>query len=356
MKQLRARVLTIGTEIVSGEIVNTNAAWVSQRLEERGVRVLSHLSVRDQRGEMLEAFQLSPADILIVTGGLGPTSDDITRNVVAEFCGAPLEFDEAVWKELAALYETRGLTLRQVHRQQCHFPKDSVRLKNPVGTALGFQVEYQGQRIFVLPGPPRELEGMWKSEVEPRLKTPLNPGEWIRWTCLGAPESEVAEAVDEALGGRAFEVGYRAQLPYVKVKIHADPKANGDVVRAIEGALGSWLVARGTTDLARELLAKWPLSSMRVHDTVCGGNLFQRLLEARSDKTIEFHTTAGLKGDGVEVTAFGETFQTRLRVNGKERVFHHALAFKLPLASERGRRSAAEWVIWHSLQGLSGPQ
>src|SRR4051812_11499666 len=97
----RAQLVTIGTEITSGEVVNTNAAWVSQRLEDHGLRVFSHLSVRDQKDEILKALAMGAGhEWIVVTGGLGPTSDDITRVCVAEFAGSELEFDQAVWTDL----------------------------------------------------------------------------------------------------------------------------------------------------------------------------------------------------------------------------------------------------------------
>ena len=172
---MKARLLTIGTEITAGEIVNSNASWISERLEELGVRVYSHLTVRDQREEILNALEFAKDErILVVTGGLGPTSDDLTRACLAAYAGVGLEFDEAVWAELVKAHESRNLPVREAHRHQCYFPKGSERLKNPVGTALGFAMTIGSREVITLPGPPRELAGMWTEEVAPRLK-PLVP-------------------------------------------------------------------------------------------------------------------------------------------------------------------------------------
>jgi molybdenum cofactor synthesis domain-containing protein len=349
---LSAQLITIGTEITSGEVVNTNASWLSLRLEEKGIRVFSHLSVRDQRGEIMGALAYATHPLVFVTGGLGPTSDDITRDCMADFTGCPLEFDERVWSDLKALYERRGLPLREAHRLQCHFPLGAERLANPVGTALGFYQEFKGRQYFVLPGPPRELEGMWFDQVERRLSRSTD-GEWVRWTCLGAPESEVAEKVEPAIAGRGIEVGYRAQVPYVKVKIFVTPSQK-DAVDAVENALKPWIVARGFEDLAEELLLAWPKPELRVADPVSGANLADRLFAAHAALIKRKAKIPELKfanhGAGaLELASEGEDLIVKTPW-GTER---KSLPYKLPLNSERGKRSAAEWAIWTALCALN---
>ena len=360
-----ARLLTIGTEITSGEVLNSNAAWISEQLENLGVRVYSHLTVRDQREEILTALrEVTTADLTIVTGGLGPTSDDLTRAAVAEFCGAGLEFDEDVWRGLAVAHHARSLTMRESHRHQCYFPVGSERLPNPVGTALGFKVVRGKGRIFVLPGPPRELAGMWTAEVEPRLRETvgLNKQKWVRWTCLGVPESEVADLVEPLLVGHGVEVGYRAQVPYVKVKIFVDPEKHAGLITAVEAALEPWIVAHGTQDLADELLERWPHAELRVVDHVTRLNLINRLFEAQrvrldaGTKTPEVlffatHEPAHVHS-GVVLNFSGDELHTELHLFGTVQTDKRRMPFKVKLDSERGRRAAAEWAIWHGVKTL----
>ncbi|MGE0526735.1 MAG: competence/damage-inducible protein A [Bdellovibrionales bacterium] len=359
MKTTRiARLLTIGTEITSGEVTNSNAAWISLQLEELGWRVFSHLSVRDHRDEILNALTLtSSADVVIVTGGLGPTSDDITRDCVAEFCNTKLEFDQRAWAELEVLYAKRGLKLLEAHRRQCHFPAASVRLKNPVGTAWGFSMQKERTHYFVLPGPPRELEGMWHQEVAGRLEPlrPSDPRKWIRWTCLGAPESEVAEAVEQALLNQEMEVGYRAQVPLVKVKLFVDPIQDQEIVARVEHALSPWIVARGKDDPAALFAESWSFPQMTIIDEVCAPNLFVRLSPhlSRSLK-LEMRTSGKLEDGhwGLHVCRDGEEFYTRVQTPYGQTEACRSLPFKISLDSERGRRSACEWVIWDALRML----
>jgi molybdenum cofactor synthesis domain-containing protein len=353
-----ARLLTIGTEITNGEVTNSNAAWISRNLEEMGVRVLSHLSVRDNKEEILQALRWGEGDeLLFITGGLGPTSDDITRDCVAEYAGLELEFDEGVWRQLEDVYRRRGLALREAHKQQCFFPIGSERLANTVGTALGFYLKSGKRSIFVMPGPPRELEGMWVEEVDRRVRPMIaaNPKRWIRWTCLGAPESEVAEVVEPVIQGHDVEVGYRAQVPYVRVKIFAPP--DSALIAKLEEAMKPWIVARGEEDIAEELIRAWPGPKLTVRDSVCGPRLYERLdwarLKTGTKLQIDFHTSGGGEPH-IEVSAAGEEAIVQIALpDGRKIEERKTLPYKVALASERGRKSIVEWVLWYALRAVS---
>lgn len=358
---LKAHLLTTGTEITCGEVINSNASWLALRLEELGVRVYSHLSVRDQRTEILKALDhLADSDILILTGGLGPTSDDITRAVIAEWAGKQLEFDNEVWQHLNESYGKRGLTIREAHKHQCYFPQGSERLPNPVGTAFGFSFNKQKQRVFILPGPPRELEGMWNQEVLPRLKPMIKPSakKWVRWTCIGVPESEVAELVEPIIHGTGVEVGYRAQIPYVKVKVFVDPQKDQALTQKIETALSEYVIAKGDTDLATEWLELWKAPVLEVQDEVSGVMLSQRLFEAqrtRKTKSPELKATIGSVTnvkEGLKLSSHVEDFTVELVTQGKAFKETITLPYKTKVSSDRGRRSAAEWAIWFAVKNL----
>ncbi len=353
-----AQLLTIGTEITSGEVLNSNASWLSLRLEELGLRVLSHLSVRDDRDEIAQALaQLAGADLIFVTGGLGPTSDDVTRECMALFTGDKLEFDEQVWRDLQDLYARRGLPLREAHKWQCNFPRTSTRLKNPIGTALGFYQNFNGRHYFVLPGPPREIEGMWSEEVKPRVTMLLKPGSsawtrWTRWTCLGVPESEVAEKVEPIIKDTGIEIGYRAQVPYVKIKIYADPLKDAALIAKIGEALKPWVVAHGHDDLAAELLRRWPAPSLKIVDLLTDARIARRLFEQKiAAPELEYHTRGEFK-EGIFIHADGEQFVVEVKTDFLAFVEKQILPFKVDLQSERGKRSVTEWALWIAVKHL----
>jgi nicotinamide-nucleotide amidase len=248
--EIPAAILTTGTELTSGETVNTNAAWVAEKLEAMGFAVAAHISVPDDKKLIVDALEwLKPrARLVIVGGGLGPTSDDLTREAVAAWSGAELEFSEGVWRELNDRYRQRGLKIRPAHRQQCYFPKTSRTITNPVGSALGFALDARGVRLAVLPGPPRELQGMWEPHVEPLLQElgPRSETELVVWTCEGATESRLAEVAEAVIAGSGLKIGYRASVPQVKVKLWLPRVFNEREkwVEKMDQALREWTVAR----------------------------------------------------------------------------------------------------------------
>lgn len=373
---LKARILTIGTELTVGEVINANAAWVSLRLEDKGLRVFSHLTVRDDRSEIATALaSLKDAPILIVTGGLGPTSDDITRQCLADFAGVQLSFNEKVWADLQAAHQARGLKVLEAHKHQCHFPEGSTLLPNAAGTALGFSMTHDGQQIFVLPGPPAELQRMWIEEVEPKLTSalPKNPLQWKRWTVLGLPESEVAQRVEEVIANQKIETGYRASYPYVKVKAYLNdslPK-HQTIEAEITKVLTSHLVGRAFEDVAENFLTAWPTEKLTIIDDLSEGYLTQRLFSAhksikdRHPNTTERIATPSLQifanhcapktattnakpqaQADIHLYAQAEGFAFTYTLNGKTTSESGTLPFRIPITSERGRKAAVERMLW----------
>jgi molybdenum cofactor synthesis domain-containing protein len=223
MAQPRIAVLSIGTELTSGQIVNSNAAWISARLSEMGVQTSAHLVVPDDRPLIRKALAAASdiSDFLFVTGGLGPTTDDFTREMIAEWTQRPLEWHEGSWTHIQNRLRSRGVPLRENQRQQCFYPKDSEVLPNSQGTANAFRLTWNGKTIIVLPGPPKEIEAVWNEHLASWLPSrfpDLDP--WITksWDVRG-PESLVAEIAENALGGCPFEKGYRVHSPMVEVKL-----------------------------------------------------------------------------------------------------------------------------------------
>jgi molybdenum cofactor synthesis domain-containing protein len=156
---MKAIVLGIGTELVDGQIVNKNAAWISEKLKKIGLTTALHLVVPDDKKLILEAldFCAQYADLMFVTGGLGPTTDDFTREVISTWTNLELKFDEDSWQHIKDRLEPRGYVVKDIQRQQCFYPAGSVVLKNSEGTANAFYLEAKDKKIFVLPGPPREM-------------------------------------------------------------------------------------------------------------------------------------------------------------------------------------------------------
>ncbi|NCN95266.1 MAG: hypothetical protein GW917_00920 [Bdellovibrionales bacterium] len=235
---MKVSVLTIGTEITTGEILNTNVQWISERLEALGLDVVHHLTVADHWEVMKGALDyLSSSEVLVVTGGLGPTQDDLTRELVADWVGSELEFSNAAYRDLAEKLQSRGRVPMESHKKQCYFPKQAQVLNNSVGTAHGFSIHKGRNQIFVLPGPPRELKPMWTDHVEPLLpKGELTP--WVKWIFRGLPESEVADRFERVLAQfidpKKIEIGYRASPPHIHVKVRKRNVPEGLIEKVAE--------------------------------------------------------------------------------------------------------------------------
>lgn len=169
---MKAEVLSVGTELLMGQIVNTDAAYIARRLTEVGIDTFYQQTVGDNEGRLLQAIALAAgrADVVFLSGGLGPTSDDITKQTLAKYLNLPLVEDAASKAQLENWFASRGSKLTPNNYRQIEFPQGAMILQNEWGTAPGCIVESGGVRYIILPGPPRELEPMMEHRVMPYLR------------------------------------------------------------------------------------------------------------------------------------------------------------------------------------------
>lgn len=283
---MKVSVLGIGTELTDGQIVNRNAPWISQKMKAAGVLTSLHLVVPDEPRLMRQGLELcaAEADVIFVTGGLGPTSDDFTRDIVANWAGVSLEFHPRSWEHLSARLTSRGYAVREIQRQQCYFPKGAQVLFNSEGTANAFTMQVQGKTLFVLPGPPREIEAVWNSAIDEWLQEAtknIDPTITRTWDTMGRGESDIATLAEEALHGAAIEKGYRVHLPYVEVKLTFKKSQEAEMqtwVDRLTQALAPFTVLRDGQDAATEFAKKLEtVPSLKIVDSVTGTFLWQRL-------------------------------------------------------------------------------
>ena len=169
---MKTALLTIGTEILFGQVVNTNAAYLSRELQNLGYDVLYHYTVGDNPGRLKELLDIAyrDCDLILTTGGLGPTQDDLTKNVICEYFGDEMvEFPE-VRKWLEGLARNTHFVWTENNYTQAVFPSRAVILDNPKGTAPGFRLEKNGKVIMSMPGPPREMKAMFQDHIKPYLQ------------------------------------------------------------------------------------------------------------------------------------------------------------------------------------------
>lgn len=171
---MRAELISIGTELLLGQIVDTNAAWMAQRLAAEGVNLYRKQTVGDNRQRIASAIQeaLERADLVVMTGGLGPTVDDMTRDAIAEAVGRPLVRDEALVAHIETIFERWGRAAGENNRRQADLPEGASGIPNPVGTAPGILLELEGDKtIIATPGVPREMKQMMEEQVIPYIRS-----------------------------------------------------------------------------------------------------------------------------------------------------------------------------------------
>jgi nicotinamide-nucleotide amidase len=224
-----AEILAVGAEIVSGAKLDTNSQWLSQRLGELGIATRYHTSIADDLAANVRTLQIAAerADVIIVSGGLGPTLDDLTRHAIAELAGVPLVLHEPSLLRIQEMFRTRGRVMPDRNRIQAEFPAGAAVLENPIGTAPGIWLELpranrEPCRIAALPGVPSELKRMFVDQVVPRLPA---TGVVIRHhviNCYGCGESQAEELLgDLTARGRDPEIGITAHEATISLRIQA---------------------------------------------------------------------------------------------------------------------------------------
>ena len=173
---MNAEIISIGTELLMGETVDTNSSYLADELAKIGVELVWATKVGDHPGRLEEAIRRAweRSDLTLTTGGLGPTSDDLTRESIAAVMGERMEVQDDLLAHLRAQFEGRGIRMPETNVKQATLIPSAEVIPNPLGTAPGWWIERGGRVIAAMPGPPREISRMWESEVAPRLRR-LNP-------------------------------------------------------------------------------------------------------------------------------------------------------------------------------------
>ena len=217
-------VLSIGDEILSGDTVNTNSTWICQKMTGLGFNVLKQITCQDNKKEIISSIDFllrSSPDFVIMTGGLGPTEDDITRKVVFDYFDVQELFDEEYWQELVLKYKKLDIEVLDSNRSQAIIPSDGGILPNPIGSARGFSFKKKTTKFFILPGVPSEMKGIMNETILLELKNiVIKPilRKLIRTT--GYPESILANKVKELTDlDHGCKIGYYPSVYGVDIRI-----------------------------------------------------------------------------------------------------------------------------------------
>lgn len=172
-KEIRAEVISIGDELLYGQITDTNSQWISHELDKIGVRVVHRSTIGDNRESILAGFEAAEkrADIILMTGGLGPTNDDLTKPLLAEYFGCGIELVPDALEAVRSFFEKRGRELTELNRLQAHLPTKCIYVPNELGTAPGMWFEEKGKKWMSMPGVPHEMKNLMTNHVIPKIKS-----------------------------------------------------------------------------------------------------------------------------------------------------------------------------------------
>ncbi|HWE61745.1 MAG TPA: CinA family nicotinamide mononucleotide deamidase-related protein [Chloroflexota bacterium] len=237
VNEVRAEIVSIGTELLLGEIVDTNASWIAGRLPALGIPLYRIQQVGDNRARLTTTLREAweRAELLILTGGLGPTEDDVTREALADLLGERMEVVPDLEQHLRAFYTSRGRTMPPSNLKQATVIPSATVMPNPIGTAPGWWIAHEGRYIATMPGVPVEMRRMWQDQVVPRLLRLPRGGAIVSRTLkiLGIGESAVEQQLGDLVHGVNPTAATYAKPDGVHVRLAARAAASADAYAAI---------------------------------------------------------------------------------------------------------------------------
>jgi nicotinamide-nucleotide amidase len=355
----RAAVLSIGTELTRGEVQNSNATSLAEWLTNRGFEVTAIETVDDDEPRIVASLERLGRDhrVIVATGGLGPTTDDITTECVAHLLGLPLERDQASLDAIQLRLSRFGRPLAKSNEKQADFPRGARILANPNGTAPGFSVRVGEAEAFFMPGVPREMRPMFENEVLPAISGLVDVAfHQVRLRSYGLPESEV----NDRLAGVAAEfdvlIGYRASFPVIEVKLLARSTTTADAERRSRNAadevrrrLGDDVVfGEGDITFAEAVGRELVVRKLQLATAEsCTGGLVGQLLTARAGASDFF--VGG-------VVAYENRIKSALLgVDAGLLETHGAVSSEVAAAMAEGVRARFEVDIALAITGIAGP-
>lgn len=247
--QKRISFLATGKEIIDGDIQDTNSHFFSQQISQNGGNIFQHMQSSDYQQEIVSAIKylMRNSDAIIITGGLGPTSDDKTRFAISEATKRPLSFDESAWNHIVKRLTQFNLTVTDANKQQALFPQQAELIPNENGTAMGCSLKVNDKYIYMLPGPPKECRIMFEKYVFPTLKEQkfFHQRKIYRWLTLGLIEGEISNDIDMLIKNQRCEIAYCWSYPYLEIKLLCDPDHdNITLQKKIDDLLYPYVVSR----------------------------------------------------------------------------------------------------------------
>ena len=298
---MKAYLISIGDELLIGQTINSNVAFIGSQLSDNNVSIIKSSVIGDDKKMIINEINvaLSQADLIICTGGLGPTHDDVTRSALVQYFNTELIFNELVLEDIKSMLSKRGRELKDTHKDQAMVPKNAEIIRNKNGTAPGYWIEHDKKIIIVMPGVPYEMKAMISNSVLPKLLEIMSePEEYIRKITLqttGLPESVLAEKLgdlNELLGEAklAFlpnQYGVRLRVTAIS---DSEEKANNllsEIEQKIRSKVGRYIYGRGDETLEEVVgrLLKERELRIATAESCTGGGLGDRITNINGSST-----------------------------------------------------------------------
>ena len=355
----KASIVTIGNEVLSGHTVNTNAAYLGRKMLETGVAVVSERTVGDEIVSIVDALKAAceEADFVLVTGGLGPTEDDLTRQGLSKFLGVELQLDEGLPKVIEEMFRKRGVVMTANNKSQAYMPKGAKAIENKIGTAAGIRAEWKEKTIYCMPGVPYEMKQMFEELVLPEIENgAFGKGEVKiirKLNCFGQGESKIADMLgDLSKRGRNpqinFTVGYGVVTVHITARAENLEKADNDE-RQIRAILGDLIFSTGDETLAEavgRMLAEKKMT-LAIAESCTGGLLSGMITNVPGASRYFTHGW---------VTYSNEAKIAELDVPAEMIERYGAVSEQTAEAMARGARKKSGADISVSITGIAGPE
>jgi len=355
---MQAVLIAVGDELVDGTTVDTNTAFIARALKARGIDLVGHLTVPDDRSAVAKAIAqaASNADIAVVTGGLGPTHDDLTRQALADALGVELKLHPPLLEALKEFFASRGKTMSPANEIQAYLPEGAEPLPNPIGTAPGIACKLGRCRIFALPGVPGEMRRMLGEQVLPRLPESRTVLRTLTIRTFGEGESNLAVRLADLLDrSDRVRIGITASAGVISLRLQARAATAEEAERdlqqlasEIRGRLGDLIFGEGEVTLpeATGMLLRKSKATVAVAES-CTGGLLGKLFTSVPGSSDYF-----LGG----IIAYANRIKSEvLGVSEKLLTEYGAVSRQTALAMAAGakRRLGATWAL--STTGIAGP-
>jgi nicotinamide-nucleotide amidase len=359
---MKVSTLSIGDEVLFGEIVDTNAPHIAARLYDEGFTVQRHLCVADNESDIVEAIEslASRNDIVIATGGLGPTVDDMTAKAAARAVGKRLVLNDEALEHLRQFYKKAGREMLPSTEKQCLLPDKSRIVPNPVGTACGFMLPHKGTYFFFLPGVPVEMKRMLEETLIPAIRSRVKENRFLRTRTLrvfGLSETKIESLLEGvARPGEGLSVAYCVNFPevFVKLRVEGDDETRLSAILD-EGCdktrelLGEFLFGEGedTIDTVVARLFREKGITLSLAESCTGGLIAKRVTDM-SGSSAYF-----LEG----AVTYGNAAKTRvLDIPAGLIEEKGAVSSTIAMAMARGIRRKSGSDVALAVTGIAGPE